>query len=597
MKLRIAAYTSVALGIVLAAACSAGTSTGTGGSGATGGQGASGSTVAGTGAGGPGSGGSSGSFGTGTGCMNACSPDFHQVLCGTMPVATCMGDQGCDIASGSCKNACQVADANHLSVGCDYYATHMAADFGGNGGCFAAFVANTWNTPVHIQAEYNGTAINVAQYAKIPSGSGQSLTYGAYDPVAGLPSGQVAILFLSGGTSSVSCPVPAAIPTGAQLGGTGLGHSFHITTDVPVVAYQMNPYGGGSAAVTAGSLLLPTSVWDLNYVAVDITPFDIGNPSLNIVAKEDNTTVTFLPKAAVQGGGGINAIGANTAGQIILQAGQHAQITQSSDLTGSVVSADKPVGFMAGQTCMRMPTGVAYCDHGEQMIPPVKALGSEYVGVMYRPRLANETSTYWKLIGAVDGTALTYSTPVGGPATINKGQVIEFQTGTPFVVKSQDDSHPFIMMTYMTGSTALGGVGGYGDPDLVLSVPPQQYLDRYVFFADPTYPETNLVVVRAKDQNGMFHDVNLDCAGNLTGWQAVGDYEWTRADLSTGNFQGVGACSTGAHEMKSDGRFGLWVWGWGTPLTSAFTQNVSYGYPGGMNALPINQVVVPPIPN
>jgi hypothetical protein len=92
--------------------------------------------------------------------------------------------------------------------------------------------------------------------------------------------------------------------------------------------------------------------------------------------------------------------------------------------------------------------------------------------------------------------------------------------------------------------------------------------------------------------------VNLDCSGNLTGWTAVGDYEWTRVDLSTGDFSPVGSCSTGAHEMHSDGRFGLWVWGWGTPETqSQSTRDVSYGYPGGMNALPINQVVIPPIPN
>jgi hypothetical protein len=81
----------------------------------------------------------------------------------------------------------------------------------------------------------------------------------------------------------------------------------------------------------------------------------------------------------------------------------------------------------------------------------------------------------------------------------------------------------------------------------------------------------------------------------------VGEYEWTRVDLeranpSTGQFEGVGNCSTGRHEIKSKGRFGLWVWGWGTPDTSSFTENVSYGYPGGMNVQPINTVVIPPQP-
>ena len=44
-------------------------------------------------------------------------------------------------------------------------------------------------------------------------------------------------------------------------------------------------------------------------------------------------------------------------------------------------------------------------------------------------------------------------------------------------------------------------------------MPPEQYLQQYVFFTDPTYPETNLVVVRARGTDGQFHDVNLDCGG------------------------------------------------------------------------------------
>ena len=230
------------------------------------------------------------------------------------------------------------------------------------------------------------------------------------------------------------------------------------------------------------------------------------------------------------------------------------------------------------------------------MVPPVQSLGSEYVGVMHRPR-AGEPAI-WRLIGAVDGTQLTWTPDVGGPTTINQGQVVEVTTGTPFVVTSQDDDHPFLMFTHMAGSqwNMLNNNGGYGDVDFVISVPPGQYMASYVFFTDPTYPETNLVLVRSPDGDGNFHDVNLDCAGVVGGWQPVGNYEWTRVDLSTGDFQGVNGCNNGRHEITSDGRFGLWVWGWGTPLTSNFTSNVSYGYPGGMNVQPINEVVIPPIP-
>jgi hypothetical protein len=39
-------------------------------------------------------------------------------------------------------------------------------------------------------------------------------------------------------------------------------------------------------------------------------------------------------------------------------------------------------------------------------------------------------------------------------------------------------------------------------------IPDEQFLDRYVFFVDYTYADSNLTFVRRKDENG-FHDVRL----------------------------------------------------------------------------------------
>jgi len=533
-------------------------------------------------------------------CPTQCSTDLHSVIdCNGNVLETCNGLQGCDASLGTCGNACEASVNNKNSVGCQYFATDMANS--NSASCFAAYVANTWDTPVRIQVVRGGQALPVENFARIPQGTGPNLTYAPYDPVAGLPPGEVAILFLSGSAtsgSSVLCPIEPAVNGDASVGATttGIGDSFEIRTDVPVVAYEINPYGGGSAAVTGASLLLPTSVWDVNYVGVNAYRFDLSEPSMNIVAAEDNTTVTILPVGNIVGGPMVPACPPNTACNVTLNRGQNLQLSESDELTGSVISADKPVGLMAGHPCMRTPFQVAFCDHGEQMIPPVQALGTEYVGVMYRPRRGEPA--IWRIIGAVDGTQLTYSNDVGGPATLQQGEIAEFVTGDPFVVTAQDDEHPFLLFTYMSGSqwNMMNNGNGYGDVDFVISVPPDQYLNRYVFFADPTYPETNLVVVRAKDPSGNFRDVTLDCAGVLTGWQPVGEYEWTRIDLVTGDFDGVDGCNTGRREIESEGRFGLWVWGWGTPETSTFTANVSYGYPGGMNVQPINEVVVPPTP-
>ena len=482
-------------------------------------------------------------------------------------------------------------------MGCEYYPTFLQHWDGPQSRCFAAFVANTWNTAANLDVFYQGQELAIESFAHVPAGFGPNLSYQPYDPDLGLPPGEVLILFLSGPTQgAASCPQPSAIASGVHLTGSGIAGSFRVVSDVPVVAYQINPYGGGSAAVTGASLLLPSSAWDDNYVMINGLPGSVGKPAANVIAAEDATAVTLLPVAAVAGGGGIPSGPADVPLELQLDAGEHAQFIQDEELTGSVLMSDKPVGLMGGHSGMQAPVGTPYSDHAEQMIPPVRALGHEYVGVMHRPR-ASEPGI-WRVVGAVDGTALSWSSDVGGPPTLDQGDKVEFVTADPFVVSSQDEEHPFLLFNYMSGSQwTLGqpGLSGRGDSDYVISVPPDQYMPAYVFFADPTYPTTNLVVVRRRE-DGSFHPVELDCAGELGGWAALGsDYEWTRFDLSNGDFQQNGTCAAGRHEIASEGgRFGLWIWGWGGPETTTFTSNVSYGYPAGMNVQPINDVVLDP---
>jgi hypothetical protein len=108
-----------------------------------------------------------------------------------------------------------------------------------------------------------------------------------------------------------------------------------------------------------------------------------------------------------------------------------------------------------------------------------------------------------------------------------------------------------------------------------------------VFFTDPTYGTTNLVLTRVRGKDG-FDDVSVDCLGKVSGWQPVGGggmFEFTNVDMLRG---GNGACMNGHHTADSKGRFGLVVWGLDTWS--------SYGYPAGGSVAPINDVVVPTTP-
>ena len=558
--------------------------------------------------GGGGAGGNTGAagglIGDGGSCEVTCSNDLKKVVnCLGTVIRECTPEQGC--ANAECiADPCEAAEKSKSSYGCDYWALKTAQRPQADGSCFAAFVANTWGHAVQLTVKRNGVVLPVADFTYIPEGQGPapSISYTRYNPETGLAIGQVAVMFLSrssAGGGSIDCPVSGALDEETGIFGTGIGSAFHITTDYPVVAYQIDPYGGGQLAFTSATLLLPTSAWDTNYIAVNAYKtsevFPNGNPSLNIVAQEDATKVTISPTVKIVGNGGsVPETALGRTATYTLDAGQFLQIMQSEELTGSPILSDKPIGVFGASSCMTVPADLLDCDSAQQQLAPVKALGSEYVGVRYRGRQGGtDEAPPWRLVGAADGTTLVWtpSAPPGAPQTLRQGELVEFSAAGPFTVHSQDKNHPFYIGAYMTGGKAYGSEG---DPDWVNVIPPSQFLDYYVFLTDPTYPETSLVVVRTPSKvDGTYADVTLDCRGVISGWQRVGDYEYTRVDLVTGAFMGVEGCGNGRHEMSSPLPFGVTVWGWGAVQQS---QNVSYAYPAGAGFQPINEVVVSPVP-
>jgi hypothetical protein len=535
--------------------------------------------------------------------------------CGAV-IQTCPADQGCS-PDGKCVAACDAASANTSSVGCDYYAV-SAMSYPGLPTCFAAFVSNTWGSPVKVSVEHAGQALSGIGY--VPTGSGTGTTYAPLvDDV--VPAGAVAVLFLSDDSSPGSCPRGVnvgVVGKDVAIDGSRKADSFHFTASAPVVAETIFPYGGGTSIISGASLLLPTSAWGDNYVAA--ADWTDASAWVAFVAREDGTSITIVPPAApaaqTAARNGAPALAPNTATTFLLDRGQMMRF-QNGALTGSVVRSSKPIGSWGGYWCTPVAeqsrVAGGSCDGDHDQLAPIQALGSEYLAVRYRNRHPTiDESPPWRLIGAADGTTLTYDPPqAGAPATLKLGEVATFYGPGPFVVKSQDTAHPFAFQAYMT-DCELGsfdgpalpndGIGCAGDPDSTVVVPSAQYLNSYIFFSDPTYPETNLVFTRKKGPDGIFHDVTLDCAGKLGGWQPIGtggEYEFTRADLQTGNWQKVGACDNGRHEAKSDIPFGLTIWGWGTDQGNApdghNTTWVSYSYPAGMSVRRINTVVALPI--
>ena len=562
------------------------------------------------------------------GAQLGCSGDLRNVIDGNgTVVTTCPDDQGC--AGGTCVPACQAAGASKGSVGCDYVVPTPSFFANIAPPCWAIFVANNWVKDVQITVARNNKTYNVTQFGRIAKAGSATSSWSAV-PSTGLPPGQVAVLFMEedpnstnagplacskasfiGVTPAVSQQYGTALPgSGTTPSITGIGMAWHLTTDLPVTMYDILPYGGASSYLPSAELLFPTSAWGTNYLGI-VPQRGSSSPQWGqLVAMQDSTQVTVFPNIALPSGsigGNVAAAPANQATNYTLNAGQYIQWQESNEMSGTIISSNNPVGFFGGlgYDCYTDSTSTGGgCDSAHQQVPPISAYGSEYAVPPYTTRRSDNQpeSIRYRFVGAVAGTTLTYDPPVtGAPATLKTGQVVDFETTLPFVVKAQDNNHPFYIGQVMTGCFVTSGgkngcTGGgsgccLGDEEYVDLLAPAQFLQKYVFFTDPTYPTTNLVFTRVKGPNG-FQDVTLDCMNTpLSGWKnidAAGKYQMTNVNLIFGGTP-VGSCNNGPHTASSAGAFGIMVWG----LDSAS----SYAYPAGGNVAPINTVIVPPTPH
>jgi len=524
-------------------------------------------------------------------CPFQCSVDGRSVIrsCSGEVVETCSDIQACGAAR--CQDPCGAAAADRSSNGCEFYfQSPPAADRS----CYAAFVVNTSTQPVELSFDRAGEALDISK-AVFRTNPGDATLIQHTGPIA---PGESVVLFVAGPkpsstlttSYSVGCPEDVVpVVDEEALKRTAIGTSFHLGTNAPVSVVAMFPFGGASSWVPTATLLLPAVTWGKEHVIVNPWEFSVANPNTQIVAAEDGTEITLVPKVSLQDGAGIKGTAANVPVTYRLDKGQFLQLDQRAELTGSILTSNKPTTVFGGNECAYVPSDARACDALWQQIPSYEQWGSEYVAIGYRQRTAtpNEMMPY-RIVAARDGTRLDYDPqiPVGAPTELNAGETVTFPAAVndAFVVRTQDAEHPIYFAAYMTGADSRyygsGKMLGNGDPEFVNVVPAGQWLNAYTFYADPTYDETSLVIIRGK-HFGKFEDVWLECAGDLTDWKPIGtrgEYEYVRVDLSRdggpGQSFGDSTCRTGLQRMRSAGPFTATLWGW--------AQYASYAYPGGM---------------
>ena len=450
--------------------------------------------------------------------------------------------------NGMCvdDDACGYAIANASNVGCEYWAVDM--DNTTPGQPYAIVVSNLESsTAVHVDVEQR-------------SGSGYVLL-----DSADVPSKTTHVFMLGDTTTSGSYFLSAK--------------AFRVTSDLPVVAYQFNPYAGltpdeSDICTNDGSLLIATSGLDMYYYTLAYEPTN-GQSSVNIIATEDGTTVHVTPSAAVSAGTSVPAIPAGGTETFAMDAADVVQLNSGQDLSGTYIEADKKVAVFGGNTCAFVPASVMYCDHMEHQMFPLTTWGQEFVAArtVIRSTYTEPENDYWRVIASEDGTYIETDPSVPGldGQTMSAGQVIEVGVNYSYVVSA---SAPIMIGQFLTGhnATDVPWEGAGGDPAFALLPPYEQFMTNYVFLAPEKYISDYVVITHPTGLTVDLDDTpvtsNPDCITEAF------NADWEIARCLIPDF---------THTIDSAEGVGISVWGYGG--------RVSYGYTGGLNLETINPII------
>lgn len=296
--------------------------------------------------------------------------------------------------------------------------------------------------------------------------------------------GKSGSVFYSGSVAA-NGSIPVRIPrqTGEPVGSeTVQEKAIRLVADHPVNVYALN-WDANSADV---AVIYPVKSLGREYFAMCAEPnihsnVNHGrNSEFLIVASADSTLVTITPSKVTDAGRP-----ANIPFTVMLSQGELYQVQSANarnlsgqgDLTGSHISADKPIAVYSGSYSTTIPSlpDMSGYDHLYEQVPPVQAWGREYYAV---PLLTRRSDRY-RVMASDNGTRVWIGNRP--PITLQRGEFYEF------LLESIEPSRIFaskpVMVAQYSQSNRTDNIftGGNGDPFMIILSPVSQSKNDVTF--------------------------------------------------------------------------------------------------------------------
>jgi len=366
--------------------------------------------------------------------------------------------------------------------------------------------------------------------------------------------------------------------------GTVDGQAYRIESSVPITAYQFNPLDNQVEVYSNdASLLLPEHALGSEYTAVtgdaillsmsqdDPDPVNAG-AFVSVVATEDDTDIEVSANTLLLPGPTSVTIDRGEVFTVV------SDVTgaNSGNLSGSRITADRPVAVFSGNVATAVPASTQNCcaDHIEHQMPPHEAWGTAYAAAPPPSPIADaDDAALYRITGAFNDTELRYcpSKPEGAPDTLQPGETVVFTTDEAFTVEADPDK-PFALTQFLLSFQALSS-DQPGDPAMIVMPSLGQLQRRYLFAVPAGYTENYVTIITRGSPV-----VSLD-------GDAIPEEDFQEIGVARGRMHHRVSVpvGTGAHLIEADVPVGITVIG----LDDA----VSYGFPGGAG---LRVIAIPP---
>lgn len=146
--------------------------------------------------------------------------------------------------------------------------------------------------------------------------------------------------------------------------------AIHVTALSPVSVHVISENVGSADGYPA----LPTDGLGTSYYVMSYISTTFSGSEFSVAATQDNTTVSITPTAA----GATKPAG--VAFSVLLSSGETYLFANPAhaDMTGTLVTADKPVAVFSGHRCANVPSSTGYCDYLVEQLPDVTRWGKTH---------------------------------------------------------------------------------------------------------------------------------------------------------------------------------------------------------------------------